>query len=512
MTGKRPRPYRQPLGSWHCAAKALAISTVAKAYWSRHAAHVPPRTGERASGDLEARIAAVLTELRAGTHHSLKLLTPECRVSASSQACTCTKVCVRCACAECLASPSKGLFSKKKMNLVYHHGRFEITGPQSAVPCAAGNACRACNDTRARRKISSGQHANGSKGVFSVKLGAGVQALPSHDMYARDAAAATAVAALRTGGIPRTSHPSDAASLSRAFWLQQRMARAQQHNVQSMQWPQLPTPSGAMLGLQTAQSAPFDPTRLGSLYGGPAMPSSMSAPAWQPPSPRASTLVPLAAARVIAASAAAPVAAEVVSAAPPFDYASGAKGAEDASALLAIGAAASAVPSAHSVAPAVDTAAAASMNTDGGARAVVAPVSAPVSAPIAASVLISAPMPGAPMPAPIANVIAPASRDFRRMPQPSTAPSSSSSSNAGLGNPYVEASFWVSLTRMQQATQQLRYAGSPDNLIQAIEDGISTMRGLLMTHRSSAAMQQHHAAATYRGATVGNPYDHPPRV
>ncbi len=213
MKKKRQRPYRQPLGSWHCAAKALAISAVAKEYWKRHRAHVPPRTGETEYGDLEVQIVNILQQLRKGTHPSLKLLTPECRKSKNPKECTCTKICIRCSCDACKASPSGGLFSKKKMNLVFHHGRFEITGPQSTVPCAAGISCRACNDTRARRKMMGGAQTNpgfevlramppgypSASGVFVGASAARASILPPNT------AAAATVASLSAGGQTATN-------------------------------------------------------------------------------------------------------------------------------------------------------------------------------------------------------------------------------------------------------------------------------------------------------------------
>ena len=139
-----------------------------------------------------------------------------------------------------------------------------------------------------------------------------------------------------------------------------------------------------------------------------------------------------------------------------------------------------------------------------------APVGAPVAAPAAPARISD------PMSAPIAKAVAPAAgaSEPDRMPQSPSGPPSSSSST-GLGNPYVEASFWVSLSRMQNVTEQLRFAGSPDHLIRSIEDSITTMRQLLMTHRSGAALQLHHAATVgaTAGATAGrHHYDYPPRV
>ena len=154
MSRKRPRAYRQPLGSWHCAAQSLAVSIAAKTRWRVYAKHVPSRSIKSVHRDAtEASITAVLAELRAGTHDSLTTLSASCRRASKSAAkCTCKKICVRCACADCVASPSGGLFSKKKMNIVLHHGRFEVTGPQSVVPCKMGAECSSCNANLERRK------------------------------------------------------------------------------------------------------------------------------------------------------------------------------------------------------------------------------------------------------------------------------------------------------------------------------------------------------------------------
>ena len=137
----RKRPYRQPLGSYTCAAKALATSIVAIDFWAREWQHLD--VGLLYPANAEA-IDETLSALRGGTHASLELLSKECRVSAgSSSACSCKRFCIRCPCAACVASPSGGLFAKKKLNLVFHHDRYEITGPRSTVPCKRGE-CQQC--------------------------------------------------------------------------------------------------------------------------------------------------------------------------------------------------------------------------------------------------------------------------------------------------------------------------------------------------------------------------------
>ena len=137
------RRYRQPLGSTHCAATALARSITAKNEWEHHKRHMPLKR-ELYSKELLADAENVLAELRRGTHKSQAKLTPACKTAASPAECPCTKVCVRCTCAPCRKSPSGGLFSKKMLNLVVHHGRFEVTGPHSTVPCSLSPTCAVC--------------------------------------------------------------------------------------------------------------------------------------------------------------------------------------------------------------------------------------------------------------------------------------------------------------------------------------------------------------------------------
>lgn len=157
------RPYRQPLGSKHCAAEALATSIVAIDFWKREKKHL--NIGGLDPANVKAR-DATLSALRDGTHSSLGVLSEECHASAASSAeCSCRKICIRCPCETCVASPSRGLFAKKKLNLVLHHYRYEITGPQSTVPCARAN-CKHC--VKYTRRIA--QQARAVSGAQAVAI------------------------------------------------------------------------------------------------------------------------------------------------------------------------------------------------------------------------------------------------------------------------------------------------------------------------------------------------------
>jgi len=157
------RPYRQPLGSKHCAAEALATSIVAIDFWKREKKHL--NVGGLDPANVKAR-DATLSALRDGTHSSLGLLSEECHASAASSAeCSCRKICIRCPCETCVASPSRGLFAKKKLNLVLHHDRYEITGPQSTVPCERAK-CKHC--LKYTRRIA--QQARAVSGAQAVAI------------------------------------------------------------------------------------------------------------------------------------------------------------------------------------------------------------------------------------------------------------------------------------------------------------------------------------------------------
>ena len=150
------RRYRQPLGSAHCAAAALARSIIAKEEWKDHRRHMP-RSAGLYDEEMTAAVAKVFAELHQGTHKSLAKLTDKCKAAASPAKCPCTKVCVRCTCEACVASPSGGLFSKKMLNLVFHHGRYEVTGPHSTVPCSLGPACQVCSVQLEKQRASGTQ-------------------------------------------------------------------------------------------------------------------------------------------------------------------------------------------------------------------------------------------------------------------------------------------------------------------------------------------------------------------
>ena len=147
LTTRRMRFYRQPLGSYQCAALALATAVAGKRHWSkmrRHLAivergvrvHVRGQRCKFSDPEVRMLIANEFATLRNGTNAQTLKLPQGCRDSfAAGTECACTRFCVRCTCDECRVSPSGGLYNKKMLNCVHHHGRYEVTGPQSTIPC-----------------------------------------------------------------------------------------------------------------------------------------------------------------------------------------------------------------------------------------------------------------------------------------------------------------------------------------------------------------------------------------
>ena len=243
------RPYRQPLGSWHCAAKALAASIAAQALWRDHAMHAPLRSSRRDQVDGVSR--SIVAELLLGKHKSQVKLTEACHTTLQQGVkCTCKRYCVRCTCDVCLASPSRGLFAKKKMNIVLHHGRFEVTGPKSVMPCKLGIAsCTSCRAASKRRKRSNPGDLVALRSAAAVTASA-----PDYGSTLAALGSAATLPSTASGAAAAASSSSSSSSFSPASSSRTRTASAAGAETRAVE-PGRIAGSAAMFGQAAATSA-----------------------------------------------------------------------------------------------------------------------------------------------------------------------------------------------------------------------------------------------------------------